>query len=60
MTGLGLEPRTNGLTYLIGSHRPAGAEIAPAVEVWTLPSPSQACRVESLRLVPAIRWDLAC
>ena len=22
MTGLGLEPRTNGLTYLIGFHRP--------------------------------------
>ena len=48
MTGEGLEPSTNGLTYLIGSHRPPGRTqivLWPGVEVWTIPSPSQACRV---------------
>ena len=37
MTGEGLEPSTNGLTYLIGSHRPpdpteAEAPMSPRVE----------------------------
>ena len=37
MTGVGLEPRTNGLTYLIGFHRPPGTEscrhkVTPGVE----------------------------
>ena len=54
MTGVGLEPTTNGLTYLIGFHRPTGTPVVTlsdfwatfrALKVWTIPSPSQACRV---------------
>jgi len=52
MTGEGLEPSTNGLTYLIGFHRPPCARVRPhgefasrALMVWTISSPSQACRV---------------
>jgi hypothetical protein len=52
MTGEGLEPSTNGLTYLIGFHRPPCPRVRPHGEfackvlmVWTISSPSQACRV---------------
>jgi hypothetical protein len=56
LTGEGLEPSTNGLTYLIGFHRPPqpGARNSLGrlpcrrdcgLSVWTIPSPSQACRV---------------
>ena len=36
MTGVGLEPTTNGLTYLIGFHRPPGS--APGVESLDYPT----------------------
>src|ERR1700752_3426571 len=49
VTGLGLEPRTNGLTYLIGFRRPPEPDPekprgqGPGVlSVWTIPSPSHA------------------
>jgi hypothetical protein len=55
LTGEGLEPSTNGLTYLIGFHRPLELlrlaswsdtlRSSLALKVWTIPSPSQACRV---------------
>jgi integrase len=54
LTGEGLEPSTNGLTYLIGFHRPSRLRLrnafsactrSLALMVWTIPSPSQACRV---------------
>ena len=39
MTGVGLEPTTNGLTYLIGFHRPIGADCsAPHVESLDYPT----------------------
>jgi len=45
VTGLGLEPRTNGLTYLIGFRRPPTFGKKGGLMVWTISSPSQACRV---------------
>ena len=52
VTGEGLEPSTNGLTYLFGFHRPPcprirshGELLDKVLMVWTISSPSQACRV---------------
>ena len=36
MTGVGLEPTTNGLTYLIGFHRPIGVDSSSSRHVESL------------------------
>lgn len=45
VTGLGFEPRTNGLTCLIGFRRPPSLSGRGGLKVWTISSPSQARRV---------------